>query len=125
MATHEPWQLVGTAAELYERYLVPAITALWATDLVNRACPRPGERILDVACGTGIVARSVSNHVTAKRIVGVDINPGMLAVARSISMDQGLPITWIEASALDLPFQDCSFDLVLCQLVGRLPWELV
>jgi ubiquinone/menaquinone biosynthesis C-methylase UbiE len=116
MATHEPWQLVGTAAELYERYLVPAITALWAKDLVDRACPRAGERILDVACGTGIVARSVSKHVAAGRIVGVDINPGMLAVARSISTDQELPITWVETSALDLPFPDCSFDLVLCQL---------
>ena len=116
MTTHEPWQLVGTAAELYERYLVPAITALWATDLVNRARPRAGERVLDVACGTGIVARLAAEHVAAGRIVGADINPGMLAVARSISTDQELPITWVEASALDLPFPDCSFDLVLCQL---------
>ena len=116
MVTHEPWQLVGTAAELYERYLVPAITTLWARDLVDRACPQAGERILDVACGTGIVARSASKQVAAGQIVGVDINPGMLAVARSISTGQGLPITWVEASALDLPFPDCSFDLALASL---------
>ncbi|RWO35337.1 MAG: transposase, partial [Mesorhizobium sp.] len=52
MAEQEQWQLQGSAAELYERYLVPAITALWAADLVDRAAPQSGERVLDVACGT-------------------------------------------------------------------------
>ena len=51
------WQLEGTAAVLFERYLVPAITAKWAEDLLDRAQPREGERVLDIACGTGVVAR--------------------------------------------------------------------
>ena len=51
------WQLEGSAPELYQRYLVPAITTKWAEDLVNRAQPRADEAVLDVACGTGVVAR--------------------------------------------------------------------
>ncbi len=81
MAEHEAWQLEGSAPELYERYLVPAITALWAADLVERAAPRPGERVLDVACGTGVVARLAAQRVGTGRVVGLDINSGMLAVA--------------------------------------------
>jgi ubiquinone/menaquinone biosynthesis C-methylase UbiE len=51
------WQLEGSAAELYQRYLVPAITIKWAEDLVARTQPRAGDAVLDVACGTGVVAR--------------------------------------------------------------------
>jgi hypothetical protein len=77
------WQVGGTAAELYQRYLVPAIASLWATDLIDRSAPRPGERVLDVACGTGVVTRLAAERMGAGRIVGLDINSGMLAVARS------------------------------------------
>jgi ubiquinone/menaquinone biosynthesis C-methylase UbiE len=116
MSQHEPWQLEGTAAELYERYLVPAITALWAADLVERAAPNPGEWVLDIACGTGIVARLAAGRSGAGHVVGLDLNPGMLAVARSASAGDPPPIAWREGSALDLPFPDGSFDVVLCQL---------
>ena len=107
------WQLDGSAPELYERYLVPAITAKWAADLVERAGVRPEDRVLDVACGTGIVARLASLRTGDGRVTGLDLNKGMLAVARTAS---GEPIEFIEGSALDLPFANGAFDVVLCQL---------
>src|SRR5437879_7439793 len=60
MSLQEPWQLDGNAEEWYERYLVPAIFGPWAADLVALAAPQPGERVLDVACGSGVVARLVA-----------------------------------------------------------------
>ena len=109
------WQLDGSAPELYERYLVPAITTKWADDLVGRAQPGAGENVLDIACGTGIVARLASRRMRQGHVTGLDLNKGMLAVARTVSSD-GAPIDWIEGSALDLPFEAGTFDLVLCQL---------
>ncbi len=111
----EHWQLEGSAAELYQCYLVPAITTKWAEDLVDRARPRPGEAVLDIACGTGVVARLAAKRVGDGQVTGLDLNPGMLAVAHSVP-SEGAPIKWIEGSALDLPFPLDSFDVVLCQL---------
>jgi ubiquinone/menaquinone biosynthesis C-methylase UbiE len=110
------WQLEGSAPDLYERYMVPGIARLWAADLVERADPKPSERVLDVACGTGIVARLAAAAMRTGHVAGLDINKGMLAVARSRSAGPGLHIEWHEGSALDLPFPDSSFDLILCQL---------
>ena len=115
MAQHEAWQVGGSAAELYQRYLVPAIASLWATDLIDRAAPRPGERVLDVACGTGVVSRLAAERMGSGRVVGLDINAGMLAVARSLSPSAGPSIEWYEGSALTMPFPDAFFDLCLCQ----------
>jgi ubiquinone/menaquinone biosynthesis C-methylase UbiE len=115
MVDQHHWQLDGSAPELYERYLVPAITQKWADDLVDRSQPSTGEKVLDVACGTGVVARSASKRMHQGHVTGLDLNRGMLAVARTLIND-GAPIEWIEGSALDLPFPDKRFDLVLCQL---------
>jgi SAM-dependent methyltransferase len=109
------WQLEGPAAELYQRYLVPAITIKWAEDLVARAQPRAGETVLDVACGTGVVARVAACRVAAGLVTGLDLNADMLAVARNLP-GEARPVHWVEGSALDLPFRAESFDLVLCQL---------
>ena len=114
MSDHEHWQLNGSAPELYERYLVPAITRIWASDLIDRVA-EPGQSLLDVACGTGVVARLAAERMRTGRVVGLDLNEGMLAVARSVPVT-GAPIEWREGSALSLPFEDRSFDLVLCQL---------
>ncbi|HLL50277.1 MAG TPA: methyltransferase domain-containing protein, partial [Thermomicrobiales bacterium] len=117
MNDHEPWQLTGNAAELYERYLVPTITGVWAADLVRRAALQPGERVLDVACGTGIVARLAAEQVGAQGVVvGLDLNTAMLDVARALPSPAGAPITWTEASVLAMPFPDATFDVVVCQL---------
>ncbi len=111
------WQLDGGAPELYQRHLVPSMTAMWATDLADRAGLRSGERVLDVACGTGVVARVAAQRVGGTgRVAGLDINPGMLEVARSVPAPDGAPIDWYEGSALDLPFADASLDVTLCQL---------
>ncbi|WP_245284454.1 class I SAM-dependent methyltransferase [Bradyrhizobium sp. WSM2254] len=112
MSAHEHWQMDASAPELYERYLVPAITSVWANDLLDRISLSREESVLDIACGTGVVARLAQQRGHAGRLVGIDLNVGMLAVARAKST----AVEWIEGSALDLPFDANSFDVVLCQL---------
>ena len=117
--THDPerWQLEGASAELYERYLVPSVTLPWAVDLVDRVGVRRGDRVLDVACGTGAVARVAAERVgDSGRVAGLDVNRGMLAVARSLQPAGAAGIEWHEGSALELPFDDREFGVVLCQL---------
>src|SRR4051794_20163161 len=114
MVDHQ-WQLDGSSPELYQRYLVPAITTKWAEDLVDRAQPTAGEDVLDVACGTGVVARLAAKRIARGHVTGLDLNKGMLAVARALPTE-GAPIDWIEGSALDLPFSASKFSVVLCQL---------
>ena len=92
------------APELYERYMVPAAARLWAADLVERAGPNPGERVLDVACGTGILARLAAVAMGIGHVNGLDINEGMLAVARSRPAGPGPHIEWHRASQTYLKF---------------------
>ncbi len=108
----EHWQVDASAPELYERYLVPAITSHWASDLLDRVALRRGESVLDIACGTGVVARLAAQRGHTGRLVGIDLNTAMIETARTKSAD----IEWFEGSALDLPFEPESFDVVLCQL---------
>jgi ubiquinone/menaquinone biosynthesis C-methylase UbiE len=106
----------GDPAEVYERYLVPALFLPWAEELLRRAAPQPGERVLDVACGTGAVTRQVPPLVGATgTVVGLDLSPAMLDVARALPAPPGPTIAWREGSAVALPFPDAAFDLVLCQ----------
>jgi SAM-dependent methyltransferase len=112
----EQWQVAGSAAQVYERELVPAIFGPWAPRVLDVAAPAAGERVLDVACGTGVVARLAAERVGADGcVVGLDLNPGMLAVARSLPVT-GVPIGWVQATAGRLPFPDGSFEVVCCQL---------
>jgi ubiquinone/menaquinone biosynthesis C-methylase UbiE len=115
-ARQETWQLIGDAAELYERYVARHILGRWAPLLVDAARLAPGERVLDVACGTGVVARVAAERVgPAGSVVGIDLNAGMIRVARSLPPPQGAPIEWFERSALDLGLADGCVDAVLCQ----------
>jgi ubiquinone/menaquinone biosynthesis C-methylase UbiE len=116
MNKHEQWQLSNDSAELYERYVARYLLGPWAPSLVDAARLSTGERVLDVACGTGIVARSAAERVgQAGKVVGVDLNPGMIRVARSLPAPMGAHIEWLERCALNLRLESTSFDAVLCQ----------
>lgn len=106
----------GTAPENYERYFVPSIAAPLAEDLVGVVALKTGERVLDVACGTGVVARLARQRVgDGGCVAGLDVNPGMLAVARSATPAE-LAIDWYETSAEAIPLPDGAFDAALCQM---------
>ncbi|HEX6336056.1 MAG TPA: methyltransferase domain-containing protein [Jiangellaceae bacterium] len=111
-SSQETFQVSVEQAEAYESMFVPALFGDWAEPLVEAAGVRPGHRVLDVACGTGVVARAAADRVDRQgSVVGVDINDGMLEVARRLRPQ----LEWRRADAADLPFADDSFDVVLCQ----------
>lgn len=116
MSTQGQWQFVGSVPENYERYLVPSIFGPWASDLVEVAAPQSGERVVDIACGTGIVARTAAQRVGSDgRVVGLDLSVPMLEAARAAATAQGASIEWLEGSALKLPLADAAFDVAFCQ----------
>src|SRR5215203_3146599 len=98
MGMNETPSQAPNPAEVYESFRVPHLFAPWARDLVAWSGAKPGERVLDVACGTGIVVREVLPVVGPNGRV-----PGEA------------PVEWYEASAEALPLSDAAFDLVLCQ----------
>lgn len=106
----------GTAPENYERYFVPVISTPLAQDLLAVAALRSGERVLDVACGTGVLTRLAAARVGDEgSVAGSDLNPGMLAVARA-SVPQNTSIKFYETGAEAMPLADEAFDVVLCQM---------
>ena len=110
----EDLNLPTTPGDIYEAHMVPAIFARWAPDLVAAARPRPGERVLDIACGTGVVTRLLYERVAPHgRTVGLDLNPGMLAAARTAT--HGREIEWLEGSVTNMPLADGAFDIIVCQ----------
>jgi len=110
--SEETFQLTLEAVEAYESKFVPALFGEWAPHLADAAGVAPGHSVLDVACGTGVVAREVANRLGGDgRVVGVDVNEAMLTVARRLGPD----IEWRAGDAATLPFADGSFDVVLCQ----------
>jgi ubiquinone/menaquinone biosynthesis C-methylase UbiE len=112
----EQWQLDEGSAEAYERYLVPLLFAPGAEYLIELATPGPGERVLDVACGTGIVARRAAPRVgSGGKVVGLDLNEGMLGMASKASSDVRPVIEWRQGDATSMPLPDGAFDVVLCQ----------
>lgn len=112
MNEHETGQVTTSAAEIYEQFFVPALFAAWPPHVLRAARVQSGDTVLDVATGTGILAREAAGVVGPEgAVVGVDVNEGMLAVAR-----QKAPhLTWRPAPAEALPFDDASFDRVVSQ----------
>ena len=109
-------QYGGNAAENYERFFVPTIGTAFAEALLDEAGLLLGERVVDIACGTGIVTRLAAERVGPKgSLAGVDINPAMLAVARSLR-SPGVAIEWHEANAESLPLDTGSIDVVVSSL---------
>jgi ubiquinone/menaquinone biosynthesis C-methylase UbiE len=109
----ETFQIPIEAAEAYEAAFVPAFFAQWAPRLLDIAGVAPGRSVLDVACGTGIVARTAADRLgPGAVVVGVDLNEAMLTVARRVRPD----LDWRQGDVADPPFPDSSFDTVLCQM---------
>ncbi len=111
MAT-EQFLISAEQAEAYEERFVPALFQQWVEPVLQAAGPGPGDRLLDVACGTGVVARAATGRVVPDgSVTGLDLNPAMLAVARRVSPD----IDWRQGDVMALSFAEDAFDIVTCQ----------
>jgi ubiquinone/menaquinone biosynthesis C-methylase UbiE len=112
MSNEDRGQVSRNAAEVYEEFFVPALFQEWASRVVDAVHIQPSQKVLDVACGTGVVARTALERVgTTGQVVGLDVNEGMLAVAARTEPH----IDWRRGKAEALPFDNASFDAVLCQ----------
>lgn len=111
MAT-EQFLINTEQAEAYEERFVPALFRQWVEPVLQAAEVGPGDRVLDVACGTGVVARAAAELVAPDgKVTGVDLNPAMLAVARR----KGLEVDWRQGDVAAMPFDEGAFDVVTCQ----------
>ena len=112
MMTEPAPQAAIDAARAYEALFVPALFTQWAPALIGAANVQPGQRVLDVACGTGVLARALASHVgTGGHVAGLDPGAGMIAVASQLDSS----VEWKQGVAESLPFSDRSFDAVVSQ----------
>lgn len=103
-------------AQVFDQFFGPAIFQPGARLLLNYAAPKVGEHVLDLACGTGSVALLAAPLVGAQgQVIGIDINSGMLQVARTQPVPAGAAIDWREGDAGALPLEDNALDVLLCQ----------
>jgi SAM-dependent methyltransferase len=110
MSDEDRGQVDTNAAEVYDSLFVPALFGRFAAAMVDTAQVERGDQVVDVACGSGALTRAVRSRTTA-RVVGVDVNPGMLAVARR----HGGDIEYVEGDGQDLSFASGEFDVAVCQ----------
>ncbi len=108
-------RFVGTIPATYDRHLGPVLFEVHAQDIVGRISPVPGMRVLEVACGTGIVTRELLRRLPGDAtVVATDLNPPMVDYARdALGADPRLELRAVDAQ--ELPFADASFDVYLCQ----------
>lgn len=105
-----------TAAEAYEKFIVPIFMLPLIKEVIELAAPRAGERMLDVACGTGLATRLAAPRLApGGSIAGLDFDPAMIAVAQAIiGRPAGVSLSWHCASAQAMPFENGTFDLSFC-----------
>jgi SAM-dependent methyltransferase len=105
-------QVISSAAKVYERFFLPALFQEWTARVVDAARIAPGQHVLDVATGTGVLAREAAARLGQDgSVIGLDINQEMLAVARQKAPE----INWRHGRAEELPFDDHTFDAVISQ----------
>lgn len=110
------FQLSGDAAENYDRYSSVMLDP-FIDEMLRRTAPGPGMSLLDVACGTGRVARAACSLMAGDGIVhGLDVNPGMLATAAALASREGCDVGWYEAPAEAMPLPDDVYDVVICSM---------
>jgi ubiquinone/menaquinone biosynthesis C-methylase UbiE len=112
MGDSKTGQVTDNAAKIYEEIYVPSLFEKWAPVVAAAADIQDWHTVLDVACGTGLLAITVKDRISPNgSVIGVDINDGMLQIAKSESSQ----IKWDKSPAESLPYKDSSFDRVLCQ----------
>lgn len=112
MAEQAMGQVTASAADIYESFFLPALFAQWAPQVADAAGIGAGQSVLDVACGTGVLACEAGRRVApGGKVAGLDRNAGMLRVARR----KAPAFDWREGLAEELPFADAAFDVVVCQ----------
>jgi SAM-dependent methyltransferase len=111
---HTDHVFAGSVPEIYDAHLVPMIFQPYADDLATRVAARRVRRVLEVAAGTGALTRALAKTLPGDvEIVATDLNQPMLD--RAAATGTARPVTWRLADALQLPFDDDSFDAVVCQ----------
>lgn len=104
----------GSIPALYDRFLVPMIFERYATDLATRLSLLPAGNVLEIAAGTGVVTRELADRLPpAVQITATDLQQAMLDQAADVGTSR--PVAWRQADAMQLPFEDGSFDAIVCQ----------
>ncbi len=106
-------QFAGSIPQLYEQYLVPLIFEPYAADLSRRVALLRPSSVLEIAAGTGVVTRQLASALPTASIVATDLNQPMLDHAAAVGTTR--PVQWRQADAMQLPFPDETFDVVVCQ----------
>ena len=116
MKEENTFHLSTTAAEKYESQKVPSVFGPLANATLEAVSLPESVRVIEVACGTGIISRLISEQLPGNgRIVGTDLNPAMIEVARKTTPPSRHSVEWLACDVIDLPFADGEFDIAICQ----------